>query len=205
MKKTVRKANQRTEIKPAKVATKQPVKKTPKVKSPEAEILNLDQIKELIELIAEKQFTDFELERGKFRMRLGRGGVGKTADNPVQYVAAMPEMAQQVSYVPQTSVVAPTLQNTSVSATEPPVAPKEDDLHIVTSPIVGTFYRASSPTTPPFVNVGETINEGKTLCIIEAMKLMNEINADVSGTVAKIFVENAQPVEYGQPLFGIKV
>jgi acetyl-CoA carboxylase biotin carboxyl carrier protein len=75
----------------------------------------------------------------------------------------------------------------------------------VTSPIVGTFYRASSPTAEPFVKLGDPVELGMTLCIIEAMKLMNEIQSDANGTVAKIFVENGQPVEYGQPLFGIKV
>ncbi len=92
------------------------------------------------------------------------------------------------------------------AAPTPATAPAAatDNLHIVTSPIVGTFYRAASPTAEAFVKVGDLVETGKTLCIIEAMKLMNEIQADASGTVAKIFVENGQPVEYGQPLFGLK-
>ena len=84
-------------------------------------------------------------------------------------------------------------------------APAEEPLHFVTSPIVGTFFRSPSPTAEVFVKLGDTIQEGQTLCIIEAMKLMNEIPSDISGTVVKILVENGQPVEYGQPLFGIKV
>ncbi|HYE75013.1 MAG TPA: acetyl-CoA carboxylase biotin carboxyl carrier protein, partial [Blastocatellia bacterium] len=91
----------------------------------------------------------------------------------------------------------------STSTPEAPVA--EENLHIITSPIVGTFYRASSPTANSFVNLGDQVNPGQTLCIIEAMKLMNEIQSDVSGTIAKIFVENGQPVEYGQSLFGLKI
>jgi len=87
----------------------------------------------------------------------------------------------------------------------PTPAPPEEILHIVASPIVGTFYRSPSPTAESFVKLGDTVETGKTLCIIEAMKLMNEIPSDAGGTVAKIFVENGQPVEYGQPLFGIKV
>jgi acetyl-CoA carboxylase biotin carboxyl carrier protein len=87
----------------------------------------------------------------------------------------------------------------------PAPAPQEEKLHIVSSPIVGTFYRSPSPTAEAFVKLGDTVDAGKTLCIIEAMKLMNEIPSDSAGTIAKIFVENGQPVEYGQPLFGIKV
>jgi acetyl-CoA carboxylase biotin carboxyl carrier protein len=87
----------------------------------------------------------------------------------------------------------------------PAPVPPEEKLHIVASPIVGTFYRSPSPTAEPFAKLGDTVEAGKTLCIIEAMKLMNEIPSDAGGTVAKVFVENGQPVEYGQPLFGIKV
>lgn len=157
-------------------------------------MLSLDEIKELIDLVAEKQFNEFELERGAFRLRLSRGvrfaEVAATAIAPVAVAgaaSAAPESAPAV--VP------------SPSASPAP----EESLYMVTSPIVGTFYRAASPTAEPFVKVGDPVDAGKTLCIIEAMKLMNEIQSDVSGTIAKIFVENGQPVEYGQPLFGINV
>ena len=83
-------------------------------------------------------------------------------------------------------------------------ASQDEELHIITSPIVGTFYRASSPTTEPFVRIGSHVDSDTVVCIIEAMKLMNEIQAETSGEVVKIYVENGQPVEYGQPLFGIK-
>jgi acetyl-CoA carboxylase biotin carboxyl carrier protein len=146
-------------------------------------MLSLDEIKELIDLVAEKQFNEFELERGAFRLRLLRGvGIAEPAA-PVAVPAAPAEAAPSPSAAPV----------------------PEESLHMVASPIVGTFYRAASPTAEPFVKVGDPVDTGKTLCIIEAMKLMNEIQSDVGGTIAKIFVENGQPVEYGQPLFGIKV
>jgi len=191
MKKTARKSSPKAE---AKAATNT----APKRQTADTENLTLDEVRELINLIAEKQFTEFELERGKFRMRLGRGTTTKSITEIVPHMFVPPE--------PVPAVKAPESPTAATAAT--PVAapaPQEENLHIVTSPIVGTFYRASSPTAESFVNVGDSITVGKTLCIIEAMKLMNEIQADVSGTVAKIFVENGQPVEFGQPLFGIKV
>ena len=159
----------------------------------------LTEIKELIEFVSKKEFNEFELELGGFRLRWRKG-----APEP----AAAPSN-RQTANVPQ-----PAAENRSsefVYATPaaaqhaPAPVPPEEELHIVASPIVGTFYRAPSPTTESFVKLGDTVEAGKTLCIIEAMKLMNEIPSDAGGTVAKIFVENGQPVEYGQPLFGLKV
>jgi acetyl-CoA carboxylase biotin carboxyl carrier protein len=153
-------------------------------------------IKELIELIAEKQFTEFELERDNFRLRLQRG-------SPATAAAALSSTAS--SALASGSIVMPEIRPIEVTPEAAPVSVPEELLHFVASPIVGTFYRAASPTAEPFAKLGEMVQEGKTLCIIEAMKLMNEIPSDVSGTVVKILVENGQPVEYGQPLFGIKV
>ncbi len=97
------------------------------------------------------------------------------------------------------------MASAATAATEMPAEPAEDEgLHIITSPIVGTFYRSPSPTAEPFVRLGSHVDPDTVVCIIEAMKLMNEIQAETSGEVAKIYVENGQPVEYGQPLFGIK-
>jgi len=152
------------------------------------ENLSLTEIKELIELVSEKQFNEFELEHGDFRLRLQRGGARVVSEVPA--VAAMP-----------TPVAASHIE---VTAAAEPVA-VEEKLHLITSPIVGTFYRSPSPTSESFVKLGDSVEVGKTLCIIEAMKLMNDIQSDAMGTVAKIFVENGQPVEYGQPLFGLKV
>src|SRR5262245_53147995 len=158
-----------------------------------AEYLSLTEIKELIELIAEKQFNEFELERGGFRLRLQKGASKIVVETSPQVAVAPAGESRPVAIA-----AAPTAQP------QPAPAPPDEDLHILTSPIVGTFYRSPSPTSEPFVKLGDPVEAGATLCIIEAMKLMNEIQADASGTVAKIFVENGQPVEYGQPLFGIK-
>ncbi len=187
MKKT---ASPKAAAKPSKPTAKVAGQPAAKPQPAEAENLTLDQIKELIHLIAEKQFTDFELERGAFRLRLGRGSTTKVVTETVSHNFAS-EAVPAPAAVP--AVVAPA-----------PASP-EEALHIIASPLVGTFYRSSSPATESFVNIGDPITNGETLCIVEAMKLMNEIQADTDGIIAKIFVENAQPVEYGQPLFGIKV
>jgi acetyl-CoA carboxylase biotin carboxyl carrier protein len=157
---------------------------------------SLIEIKELIEFVAKKEFNEFELERGEFRLRWRKGS---------------PEPAPPSSRTPA-NLPQPAADNRPVDSASGPLAlaapapdPQEETLHIVASPIVGTFYRSPSPTAESFVKLGDTIETGKTLCIIEAMKLMNEIPSDAGGTVAKVFVENGQPVEYGQPLFGIKI
>jgi len=158
---------------------------------------SLTEIKELIEFVSEKGFNEFELERGGLRL-YWRKGVGEPAA-PSRLTTNVPQSAGEnrpVEFVP-----APP----AATKPAPAPAPAEEELHIVASPIVGTFYRSPSPTAEPFVKLGDTVEAGKTLCIIEAMKLMNEIPSDAGGTVAKAFVENGQPVEYGQPLFGIKV
>jgi acetyl-CoA carboxylase biotin carboxyl carrier protein len=157
---------------------------------------SLIEIKELIEFVSKKDFNEFELELGGFRLRW-RSGAPEPAVQSNRQPANVPAPAGEnrpVEYVSATP-----------AAAQPAPVPPEEELHIVTSPIVGTFYRSPSPTAEPFVKLGDTVEAGKTLCIIEAMKLMNEIPSDAGGTVAKTFVENGQPVEYGQPLFGIKV
>ncbi len=193
MKKTTSKAN-------SKAGAKKAVAKPAKAPAPpkallRSDHLSLDQVKELIELISEKQFTEFELERGAFRMRLGRGS---TANVPIETMQPVVTAAPPVQEVGRPAEAPP--------VASPAAAPAaEESLHILTSPIVGTYYESSSPTTAAFAETGAAVKSGQTLCIVEAMKLMNEIQSDVSGTVAKIFVENGQPVEYGQPLFGIKI
>lgn len=175
-------------------------KRSPAGEKPEepaaGELLALEEIKELVELIAEKQFDEFELERGRFRIRIVRGGARHIALESNPAPVAAPKPAATASEEASSAAV-------STAATAP--SAPEEKLHLVTSPIVGTFYRAPSPTANPFVQLGDQVEPGMTLCIIEAMKLMNEIQSDVNGTIAKIFVENGQPVEYGQALFGIRV
>ncbi len=170
-----------------------------------SELRSLREIKELIEFATEKQFDEIELERGDFRLCLRKGSASAMAKMPQPVLASLsPQVAALPLPAPAaTSAVAPAPASPSVAAVAE--APAQEDLHIITSPIVGTFYRSSSPTTDPFIKIGDSIKSGQTLCIVEAMKLMNEIQSDISGTVAKILVESAQPVEYGQPLFGIKL
>lgn len=167
--------------------------------------LNMDELRELFELIAASGLTDFELEREGFRVRLRRDF------GPSESFAAAPSSSASLAsstlqtlpttQTPQATADAP--NTTSVTAEESERA-AEAELFIITAPIVGTFYRASSPTTEPFIKVGSRVEDETVVCIIEAMKLMNEIQAEASGEVVKIYVENGQPVEYGQKLFGIR-
>ena len=156
--------------------------------------MNLREIKDLIDFVIEKDIAEFELEHGEVKMRVKRGAAVAAAPLVAPPVYALPAVPTGVgSRLPAVSV-------TPVAAEETP----EAGLHIVRSPIVGTFYEAASPGAPAFVKVGDTVNNGQLLCIVEAMKLMNEIESDVGGIIVKRCVENAQPVEYGQPLFAIR-
>jgi acetyl-CoA carboxylase biotin carboxyl carrier protein len=155
--------------------------------------MNLDEIKELIDLLVAKEISEFELERGDVKLRIKRGVPVLVA--PVAQVH--PEIA-----VPQAQSGTAGLSVAGApSVSEAAEAP---GLHTVHSPIVGTFYESASPGAPALVKVGDHVQVGQVLCIIEAMKLMNEIEADADGEIAGRFVENAQPVEYGQALFTIK-
>jgi acetyl-CoA carboxylase biotin carboxyl carrier protein len=162
--------------------------------------MNQKELKELIEFLIEKDIAEFELERGDVKVRIKRAGQAH-ADAPAEtrYVHLAPApSALPAEYSPARAVPAP-----APPAPSKPVA-EETGLHEVKSPIVGTFYEAPSPGAPPFVKVGDAVQTGQVLCIIEAMKLMNEIEADVSGEIVKRLVSNAQPVEYGQVLFLIR-
>ncbi|HZP22396.1 MAG TPA: acetyl-CoA carboxylase biotin carboxyl carrier protein [Terriglobales bacterium] len=167
--------------------------------------MNQKEIKELIELLVEHDITDFELERGDVKVHVRRGN---STPAGVQVTPSLPTVQPISVGVPPVSHAAPGA-SPPAAPTAPPEkkteeAPPEADLFIVKSPIVGTYYEAPSPGTPPFVKVGDTVKEGQVLCIIEAMKLMNEIEAEASGVLAKMFVSNGSPVEYGMPLFGIR-
>lgn len=166
------------------------------------EHLSLAEIRDLIELISEKQFNEFELEQGGFRLRLQKGTPRSSSEGGWREEIGAPPVpvAQPVSSPTSGSGAA----NAQSAAAPAPVAAQEEHLHVITSPIVGTFYRSPSPTSQAFVQPGDVVEIGRTVCIIEAMKLMNEIQADTRGTIVRVFVENGQPVEYGQPLFGLK-
>ena len=161
--------------------------------------MNQKELKELIEFLIEKDIAEFELERGDVKVRIKRA-----ADAAPVVVAAPPVV--QVSPVGNIPLAAPAAAPSAPPAAtpSPAEAPAEEALHIVKSPIVGTFYEAASPGAPAFVKVGDSVQAGQVLCIVEAMKLMNEIEADASGEIVKKMVQNGQPVEYGQPLFAIR-
>jgi acetyl-CoA carboxylase biotin carboxyl carrier protein len=172
--------------------------------------MNLKEVKELIELVSEKGFAEFEIEHQGFKLHISRfkeapAPVIQQAATPVIIASALPAAAESPAPAQPREAAPPA----SPAPPRPPSPPEtvipEVQLHTIKSPIVGTFYRSASPTTDPFVKIGDHVEPDKVVCIIEAMKLMNEIQAEVSGEVVKIYVENGQPVEYGQPLFGIKI
>lgn len=152
--------------------------------------MDLRKLKTLIDLVAESDIAELEVTEGESKVRI----VKSSAAPQNQVVMMQPQSGPQTL----TAAAMPQAGSAPVAA-----VPAEPEGHIVKSPMVGTFYRSSAPGSPAFVEVGSSIKEGETLCIIEAMKLLNEIDSDVSGVVTKILVENGQPVEYGQPLFVI--
>ncbi len=157
--------------------------------------MNQKEIKELIEFLIEKDIAEFELERGDVKVRIKRAA---PEPPPVERIISIPTpMAVQAPMPPaETAAAAP--------VAPPPPAEKAEDLQMVKSPMVGTYYESPSPGSPPFVKPGDVIEAGQMLCIVEAMKLMNEIESDVSGEVVKCLVKNGQPIEYGQDLFAIR-
>lgn len=155
--------------------------------------MDLRKLKTLIDLVAESDIAELEVTEGESKVR-----IVKSSGIPQNQVVMMPPAGVQQYSAP---AAAPAVAAPAAAASAPAAAVETG--HVVKSPMVGTFYRSSAPGAPAFVEVGATVKEGDTLCIIEAMKLLNEIDADVSGTVTKILVENGQPVEFGQPLFVI--
>jgi acetyl-CoA carboxylase biotin carboxyl carrier protein len=163
--------------------------------------MNQKELKELIEFLIEKDVAEFEMERGDVKVRVKRN-----LPNQVQYVQT-PQAAAPVAHFPPASTVGHVPAAHAASApprAAEPAADSDEGLHQVKSPIVGTYYESPSPGAPPFLKVGDTVTVGQVLCIVEAMKLMNEIESDVAGEVVKLYVKNGQPVEYGQPLFAIR-
>jgi acetyl-CoA carboxylase biotin carboxyl carrier protein len=158
--------------------------------------MDFDEIKQILDMVREHELTEFELERDNFKLRIRKNTSG-------QWTATMPPVSH-VNYAP--AMAAPAPMPTSPPPAPPVLTPADEevDFAVLKSPIVGTFYRAPEPGTKPFAEVGDTVRKGQVLCIIEAMKLMNEINSDVDGEVVKVYVENGQPVQYGERLFAIK-
>lgn len=149
--------------------------------------MDLRKLKKLIDLVQESGIAELEITEGEEKVRISRAG------NAVQTaVMTMPQATTMMAAAPAAAAAAPAAA---------PETPAEPEGHVVKSPMVGTFYRSSAPGAKPFVEIGQSVNAGDTLCIIEAMKLLNEIEADQGGAIKSVLVENGQPVEYGQPLF----
>ncbi|MEI6592858.1 MAG: acetyl-CoA carboxylase biotin carboxyl carrier protein [Holophagaceae bacterium] len=180
-----------------KPAVAKPAPKKPQATSKAAATtpLGLEDIKALIALAGREPFQEFEFEAGDMRFRIRKDGP------PPVYQAPAPAPAPMMVVAPaaQPAPAAPAAPAPAVVAAEDPA------IHYVTSPIVGTFYRSSNPTAPPYVSSGDFVRPGQTLCIIEAMKLMNEIESDVAGEVIKVLVENGTPVEYGERLYAVRI
>jgi acetyl-CoA carboxylase biotin carboxyl carrier protein len=160
--------------------------------------MNQKELKELIEFLIEKDIAEFELERGDVKVKIKRGG----QHTVVQARAEVPYVAVSVPQTGQPAVAVSPAAATPAAVEPAPAV--EENLHIVKSPIVGTLYEAPSPGAPPFVKVGDTVEVGQVLCIVEAMKLLNEIESDVAGEIVKKMGTNGQPIEYGQELFAIR-
>jgi acetyl-CoA carboxylase biotin carboxyl carrier protein len=159
---------------------------------------NLREIRELMDVLDERQISEFEMEKGGVRIRIKRGVSGESATSPLfmnHHAPAWPAAPP---------LEAPASEPASAKSTAAEAAESGEEIHLVKSPIVGTYYGAPSPSAPSFVKVGDEVQVGQALCIIEAMKLMNEIESDAAGEIVRIYVENGQPVEYGQSLFAIR-
>ena len=153
--------------------------------------LNMDELRELATLVDEHALTDFEFENENIRVRMS-----KVSSQPVMQHASPAYVAA--------AATAPAVRTDGEAGATAPAASADEDLFKITSPIVGTFYRSPGPDKDAYVKEGSTVSPETVVCIVEAMKLMNEIQAETSGEVVKVYVENGQPVEYGQPLFGIR-
>ena len=166
----------------------------------------MKELKELIEFLKDNKIGEFDLDRGDLKVRIKFASETAPAAQPdlttlARLLAAQPHAP---AVLPEVHAAAAVRAPAQTSAPAAPKAEEDTTLHIVKSPIVGTFYESPSPGTPAFVKVGDTVENGQTLCIVEAMKLMNEIESDASGEIVKRFVESGQPVEYGQSLFAVR-
>ena len=161
--------------------------------------MNLKELKEILQLLDEKEITEFELEEEGMKLRIRKASASGAAVAPVLVPAPQPLV------VATAAAPAPVAPVVAAPAPPPPAAAEPDPgLVVVKSPIVGTFYRTPDPNSPPFVSVGDKVRPGQVMCIIEAMKLMNEIEAELAGEIVTIHHESGQPVQFGDPLFTIR-
>jgi acetyl-CoA carboxylase biotin carboxyl carrier protein len=157
-------------------------------------MINIDQLRQILELSRDHELSELEIEGEGYKLRIRKGGQAVVTQAPAAAVAPPASPPALVEARGAAGAVAEVAAGLDVDA----------ELAIVTSPIVGTFYRAADPSAPPFVQPGDSVRPGQTLCIIEAMKMMNNIDSEYEGTVVKIFVENGHPVQFGERLFAIK-
>jgi len=165
--------------------------------------VDVEAIKLLLELVREHELAEFELEQEGIKIRVRKQGAVHTLSAPAVMMPAPPALALAPA-APAASLPAPALAAAPGGSGAVLEDPEALELAVVTSPIVGTFYRAPDPSSPSFVEIGQRVQKGKTLCIIEAMKLMNEIESEYEGEIVKVYAENGQPVQYGERLFAIK-
>ena len=165
--------------------------------------MDLKQIKLIVDLMKRSDLTEFEVEEEGFKIKIKRNSGETTATGATPGYSAHPFPPSQMVEQPRTAAPAPSAPVAAGAA--PTTGGDEVGFAFVKSPMVGTFYRSPSPDSPPFIDVGSKVEEKSVVCIIEAMKIMNEIQAEVKGTVVEMLVENGQPVEYGQRLFKVKV
>jgi acetyl-CoA carboxylase biotin carboxyl carrier protein len=159
----------------------------------------IQELKELIELLKESKIGEFELDRGELKVRIKFAQETAAAD-----LSQLSRLLAAAPVAPAPALAAPPAPAPTAKADEASAGPAEESLHIVKSPIVGTFYESPSPGSPAFVKVGDQVEMGQVLCIVEAMKLMNEIESDAAGEVVSRFVQSGQPIEYGQALFALR-
>ena len=163
-------------------------------------MLTFEQIKELIDLVCERELQGLEIERSGFRVKIS----GRDATpSPTAIVQTVPQSSSPPAIAPTRQADAASIVPGQIAAVSEVDTAEQAGLHILNSPIVGTFYASPNPDAEPYISVGDRVKRGQVLCIVEAMKLMNEIESDVDGVVDKIFTKNAQPVEFGEPLFAI--
>jgi acetyl-CoA carboxylase biotin carboxyl carrier protein len=168
--------------------------------------MDLNQIKQILDLVREHELSEFEIEHDGLRLKVRKDVNGAhviTLPGPVAPAVVLPGTAAAGAAAASLPTPVATTPGATVAADAP--ADTEIELAVVKSPIVGTFYRSSEPGTSPFVDIGTTVKKGQVLCIIEAMKLMNEIDSEYDGEVVNIYVENGQPVQYGERLFAIRI
>jgi len=163
--------------------------------------LDLKELKEILQILEEKEITEFELEEEGMKLRIRKASASSNhAAAPALLTSIIPTVMPASVSAPPPAAPAPS----AAPAPAPAPSAEEAGLAVVKSPIVGTFYRTPDPNSPPFVNEGDHVRVGQVLCIIEAMKLMNEIEAEVAGVIARIHHESGQPVQFGEPLFDIR-